>query len=136
MSAAVPGPEAHTATILERLRGSPLILLLDVDGTLAPIAPRPDAAAVPPETRAVLAALVALPDTHVALVSGRAAADALRMVGIPTLAAAGNHGFELITPLGGSRAHPAAAPYHAALAGALSDLQGSLVADSLGCLLA
>jgi trehalose 6-phosphate phosphatase len=100
--------------------------MLDVDGTLAPIAPRPEDAAVPPETRAVVAALAGLPATHVAVVSGRAAADALRMVAVPALSAAGNHGFELVTPAGGARAHPEAAPYAAALGGAVADLRARL----------
>jgi trehalose-phosphatase len=46
---------------LDRLRSAPerAAVLLDVDGTLAPIAERPEDAAVPEETRAVLRDLVA-----------------------------------------------------------------------------
>ena len=126
MSAAAADRDAQTAATLARLRGTPLVLMLDVDGTLAPIAPRPEDAAVPPETRAVVAGLAALPDTRVALVSGRAAADALRLLAVPALAAAGNHGFELVTPAGGTRAHPAAAPYASALRAAVADLRARL----------
>lgn len=139
MSVSPPDTPADSTTIavLARLHGArPLVLMLDVDGTLAPLAPRPEDAAVPPETRAVVAALAACPDTRVALVSGRAAADALRMLAVPGLAAAGNHGFELVSPGGGARAHPAAAPYASALRAAVAELrdrlagvEGALVED-------
>jgi trehalose 6-phosphate phosphatase len=68
-------------------------ILLDVDGALAPIVPRPEDARVPPETQAELRRLhgrYAL----VACVSGRAGGDALRVVGVPELVYVGNHGLE------------------------------------------
>ncbi len=116
---------------LARLRGTPLVLMLDVDGTLAPIAPRPEDAFVPPETRALIAAFAARADTHVALVSGRAAADALRLVAVPGLWAAGNHGFELARPGLAPRAHPDVAPFRDAVAAAALDLRSAL-ADLAG----
>jgi len=75
-------------------------VLLDVDGTLAPIAPRPEDAFVPAPTRGAVAALAAAPDTHVALVSGRGALDARRLVGVDGVWAIGNHGLETIDPDG------------------------------------
>jgi trehalose 6-phosphate phosphatase len=68
-------------------------ILLDVDGALAPIVPRPEDARVPPETQAELRRLhgrYAL----VACVSGRAGGDALRVVSVPELVYVGNHGLE------------------------------------------
>ena len=58
---ALPGgaPLAHDETLAGRLTGRPGLVLLDVDGTLAPLAPRPEDARVPPETLAVVEALVA-----------------------------------------------------------------------------
>ena len=47
-----------------------LTLLLDYDGTLAPIAPRPDLAVIPGETKAVLERLSKRSDVFVAIVSG------------------------------------------------------------------
>src|SRR6476660_8586793 len=82
----------------QRLAGSPLLLLLDVDGTLAPIAERPEYAIVPTATQRVLAELVALPDTHVALVSGRSARDARRLVNVKGVWVLGNHGIEVARP--------------------------------------
>lgn len=83
-----------------RLDGAPLAVMLDVDGTLAPIAPRPHEATVPPETRRTVAALAALEQVHVVLVSGRAAADARRMVAVANVWVIGNHGFEVVSPDG------------------------------------
>ena len=69
-------------------------LVLDVDGTLAPIAPRPELAAVPAETRAELERLVGR-YLLVACVSGRAGEDARRLVGVDGIELVGNHGLEL-----------------------------------------
>lgn len=86
--------------LASRLAGTPLLVLLDVDGTLAPIAPRPSDAAVPPETRDAVRALRDCPGVTVAIVSGRAAADATRIVGVRDIWVIGNHGFELVRPDG------------------------------------
>ena len=83
-----------------RLAGRPLLLLLDVDGTLAPIAPLPTLAHVPPGTRSLIAALAATPGVTVGLVSGRAAQDARRLVGVAGVWTVGNHGAEIIAPNG------------------------------------
>jgi trehalose 6-phosphate phosphatase len=82
--------------LLARLAEDPTkaALFLDVDGVLAPIVPKPEDARVPDETREELRRLngrYAL----VACISGRAGADAQRIVGIPELVYVGNHGLEL-----------------------------------------
>jgi trehalose 6-phosphate phosphatase len=82
--------------LLDRLAEDPgrAAVFLDVDGVLAPIAPRPEDAHVPDETRDELRRLnerYAL----VACISGRAGADAQRIVGVPELVYVGNHGLEL-----------------------------------------
>ena len=82
--------------LLARLAEDPTraALFLDVDGVLAPIVPRPEDARVPDETREELRRLnerYAL----VACISGRAGADAQRIVGVPDLVYVGNHGLEL-----------------------------------------
>ncbi len=74
--------------------------MLDVDGTLAPIAPRPEDAIVPAATRDALDALARARDTHVAVVSGRGARDASRLVGVEGIWAVGNHGYETLDPGG------------------------------------
>ena len=83
-------------TPLDRLAADPsrAAVLLDVDGVLAPIVPRPDDARVPDDTRAELHRLAEV-YALVACVSGRAGEDARRVVGVPELAYVGNHGLEL-----------------------------------------
>ena len=68
-------------------------LFLDIDGVLAPIVPRPEDARVPEETRAELRRLAAR-YALVACISGRAGADAERVVGVPDVVYVGNHGLE------------------------------------------
>jgi trehalose 6-phosphate phosphatase len=69
-------------------------ILLDVDGTLAPIVARPELAAVPEETRAELRRLAGR-YSLVACVSGRTGEDAARIVGVEGLVYVGVHGLEL-----------------------------------------
>jgi trehalose 6-phosphate phosphatase len=81
---------------LARLRAEPqrAAILLDVDGVLAPIVPRPEDARVPDDTRAVLRSLVARYGL-VGAVTGRPSSEAARLVGVPEIAIAGTHGLEL-----------------------------------------
>jgi trehalose 6-phosphate phosphatase len=69
-------------------------VLLDVDGTLAPIVARPELAEVPEETRAELRRLASR-YRLVACVSGRTGADARRLVGVDRIFYVGVHGLEL-----------------------------------------
>jgi trehalose 6-phosphate phosphatase len=81
---------------LARLRAdaSQAAVMLDVDGTLAPIVARPELAAVPEETRIELRRLVAR-YALVACVSGRTGEDAARLVGVDGVVYVGVHGLEL-----------------------------------------
>ncbi|HTI64619.1 MAG TPA: trehalose-phosphatase [Gemmatimonadaceae bacterium] len=87
-----------TPELAARLDGRPLMLFLDIDGTLSPIAPRPDIAVVPAATQRLLKALAHAPDVHVAVISGRSVSDARRLVGVAELWTIGNHGFEVAPP--------------------------------------
>lgn len=69
-------------------------LLLDLDGTLAPIVPRPEDAQMLPGTREVVTTL-AKDYALVAFVSGRSLSDLERIVDVPGVAYAGNHGMEV-----------------------------------------
>ena len=72
-------------------------IFLDLDGTLAPIMPRPDDVTIPSEVSRLIRRL-----SHaylaVTVVSGRPAAGAKRIVGNAELAYIGNHGFETLLP--------------------------------------
>lgn len=57
-----------------------LALLLDYDGTLAPIAPHPDLATLPPETKNVLTRLSNMSDVYIAIISGRNVDNVKKMV--------------------------------------------------------
>jgi trehalose 6-phosphate phosphatase len=85
----------NAPVLLVRLRSEPerAAILLDVDGTLAPIVPRPEDAAVPEETRAELERLAGKYGL-VACVTGRPADDARRMVGLDSIEYVGVHGLE------------------------------------------
>jgi trehalose 6-phosphate phosphatase len=70
-------------------------ILLDVDGTLAPIVRHADDAHVPEPTRGALIA-IAKRYGFVACVSGRRAATARRIVAIGSITYVGNHGAEVL----------------------------------------
>jgi trehalose-phosphatase len=119
------GIDRFISVAAERLDGTPLAAMLDVDGTLAPIAPTPEQALVPEPTRDTLRRLVALPGAVVAVVSGRSASDAWRMVGVDGVWVVGNHGFEMRTPDGQLSPIDAVRPYEQAIADASHQLSAA-----------
>ncbi|MFH0913703.1 MAG: trehalose-phosphatase [Chloroflexota bacterium] len=85
--------------IAARLQGAKhILLLLDYDGTLTPIVERPELAHLPEDARQVLLALARKPRFTVGVISGRSLADLKKMVGIPSILYAGNHGLEIEGP--------------------------------------
>ncbi|MDQ5813750.1 MAG: trehalose-phosphatase [Actinomycetota bacterium] len=84
-------------------------VLTDIDGVLAPIVPSPDMSEVPEELRELLRRLSERCRV-VAGVSGRAAEDALRLVGLEEVVYYGNHGFEILRD-GEVEIIPEATPY-------------------------
>jgi trehalose 6-phosphate phosphatase len=84
------------ADLLARFAEDPGVaaILLDVDGTLAPIVARPEDALVSEGTRFVLRALVQR-YALVACLSGRPGSDAARIVGVEGIRYVGEHGLEL-----------------------------------------
>jgi trehalose 6-phosphate phosphatase len=95
-------------TRLVRFRSEPALaaILLDVDGTLAPIVERPEDARVPGETRREVERL-AHRYALVACITGRSRADARRMVALDGVEYIGVHGLE---------SHPDVARYTPAIA--------------------
>ena len=92
-------PAATLIEALEPLRSDPAhsAVLLDVDGTLAPIVRHADDAHVPEATRGLLIS-VSKRYAVVGCVSGRRAANARQVVSIGSIAYVGNHGGEVLRP--------------------------------------
>jgi trehalose 6-phosphate phosphatase len=92
-------PAATLVEALGPIRSEPgrSAILLDIDGTLAPIVRHADDAHVPEATRSVLIE-VSRRYALVGCVSGRRAATARAIVAIGTIAYVGNHGGELLRP--------------------------------------
>src|ERR1700737_4445382 len=95
----VVSPAATLVEALEPLRENPAraAVLLDIDGTLAPIVRHAVDAHVPEATRTLLIE-IARRYGLVGCVSGRRAASARQIVAIGTIAYIGNHGGELLRP--------------------------------------
>lgn len=116
-------------------RSGRLVLLLDFDGTLAPIVERPELARPLPATARAIGRLQLRKDLDIAVVSGRGLADARALVGLEGIAFAGNHGMEIEGP-GVHQIHAEAAAARpqlervaAALRRQLAPLEGAIVED-------
>ena len=87
--------------IQERIRrAQSIFLLLDYDGTLTPIAAKPEQALCPPGVKVLLKKLRDCPKVLVAIISGRSLEDIHAKVGIPGITYVGNHGLEVENPAG------------------------------------
>jgi len=88
-------------TIQARIRQAQnLFLFLDYDGTLTPIASRPELALCPSEVKKHLEKLRDLPSVYLAVISGRSLEDLRKKVGVSDIIYAGNHGLEIENPDG------------------------------------
>lgn len=92
-----------------------LHLFADFDGTLAPIAPTPAQAELPPRARELLQRLVDRRHTTVTIVSGRQVAVLEHKVGLEGITYVGNHGMELLCD-GDRTEHPVATAARPAIA--------------------
>ncbi|WP_245986562.1 trehalose-phosphatase [Azospirillum thermophilum] len=94
--AAGPSALACFGDFIAALAGRRPALFLDYDGTLVPLAPRPELAVLDEAVRGTIRRLSAL--CPVAVVSGRDLDDVARMVGLEGLVYAGSHGFDIRGP--------------------------------------
>ena len=108
-----------------------LALLLDYDGTLAPIATHPDLAILPLETKNVLQRLSNLPNVYIAIISGRNVNNVKSMVGIEGITYAGNHGLEILHPDGSKFVHPMPAVFESKVANLMQTLQDQVWQSNL-----
>jgi trehalose 6-phosphate synthase/phosphatase len=97
-------------------------LFLDYDGTLTPLAARPEAARLADPVRQTLEQALRTPRVDLVVVSGRSLADLKEMVGVPGLTYVANHGFEIDGP-GITYCHPGTERFLTALAAAARDLE-------------
>ncbi|HEU4807838.1 MAG TPA: trehalose-phosphatase [Homoserinimonas sp.] len=88
-------PELSEA-LAELARTDTLLVALDFDGTLAPLVDDPADARALPEAREAILALLAIPRTRVALISGRAMASLIEVSEAPDgILLSGSHGVEV-----------------------------------------
>lgn len=93
MTSTLPGPVLAEISRVARVKR--LLVASDFDGTMSPIVDEPAAARALPETDAAVRALVELPDTVVAVVSGRSLAVLRELTGLPPVVQlVGSHGME------------------------------------------
>ena len=106
-------------------------VFLDLDGTLAPFAPRPEDVRPDPELTGLLRRAGERLGGRLAVVSGRTVADVDRILEGAVPAVAGVHGLERRTAAGLTRAEPPAglALAHRALQAFAADRPGLLVED-------
>lgn len=89
----------HWTAVASRLaRAERLLLMLDFDGTLAPIVPRPSDARIPDAALLTLRKLQASRRVTLAIVSGRGAGDVRALAGLADVHYFGSHGRERIRP--------------------------------------
>lgn len=77
-----------------------MAILLDYDGTLAPIADNPNKTVMPVATEVILNKIAKHPNIFLAVISGRGLRDVQNRVGISGIMYAGNHGIEIESPDG------------------------------------
>ena len=94
----------------------PLLIALDVDGTLAPIVREPDKAEIPKDTLEVLKALASTPEVEVALITGRDLDSLSRMERLDGIWRALEHGGFVLGPGEQPRRRELSAEHELALA--------------------
>ncbi|GAB3396841.1 hypothetical protein GCM10027515_00430 [Schumannella luteola] len=91
-----PLPDPLAGALRELAHQRRLLIALDFDGTLAPEVDDPEKARALPEARAAVLRLNALPNTRVAMVSGRALGSLIHVTDLPDdVLLVGSHGIEL-----------------------------------------
>ena len=96
MTTPQPLSSSLTGALRELARVRRLLVALDFDGTLAPEVDSPEQARALPEARDAVLRLLALPNTRVALVSGRALRSLIGVADLPdTTLLVGSHGIEI-----------------------------------------
>ena len=88
----------HLKKLKDRLSDKFILLFLDYDGTLTPIAETPEKAVISQEAKDLLNKLSKKSHCSVAIISGRSLSDIKTIVGIKNIIYVGNHGLEIEGP--------------------------------------
>ena len=123
-AATAPPALDHLREIDARLRSRRLVVFLDYDGTLTPIADRPENARMSEAMRSTVSGLAAA--CPVVIISGRALPDIRGMVGLDGVMYAGSHGFDIAARDGSRTAHEEGAEYVPVIAAAAQALRARL----------
>ncbi|NIM03824.1 trehalose-phosphatase [bacterium] len=114
-----------------------ILLLLDFDGTLIPIAKRPEEAKLPSEMEGILKFLARKKRFEVAIISGRSLSDLKQKIKIRNIIYVGNHGLEMerkgkkfIYPQA-SKSIPTMKELKKILKARLSSIKGTIVEDKI-----
>ena len=117
-----------------------VLLLLDFDGTLAPLMGRPDQAKLPPAVKRSLERLSKSRRIDIGIVSGRGLKDLMKLAGLKGIYYAGNHGLEIKSPKK-LFIHPSSKKYRpyikkieSTLRRGVSGIKGAIVEDKGICL--
>jgi trehalose 6-phosphate phosphatase len=110
-----------------------LWLGLDYDGTLVPLAARPEEARPTPDLCLLLSRLAQIPSVEVVIMSGRPLADLCSLVPVPGIAYVGTHGLEIRTATGKTRSLMSAGAFTAVMARLRRDIE-AIVSDRPGFL--
>ena len=124
----LPSAIGSFAEIERRLAGRKPAVFLDYDGTMTPIAERPELAVLAAPMRDTVRRLA--DRCPVAVITGRDRADAERLVGLDSLVYAGSHGFDIAGPDGVAMQHAEAAQLLASLERAEAEVRRRL--DGIG----
>jgi len=89
---------SHWHGLKGKLKNKFIFLFLDYDGTLAPIAERPDKAVISKGARGLLQQLSKSRDCKLAIISGRPLKDIKNIAGLKDIIYVGNHGLEIEGP--------------------------------------
>lgn len=130
-SSLIPGGMDDYDEFLSKYVGNAekLALILDYDGTLAPLAPHPDLAILPNETGRILERLSNCPDVYVSVISNRNVDNVKKMVGIDGITYAGNNGLEILHPDGTKFVYPLPVEYEEHVRSLLRQLQEEVCHD-------
>ena len=93
-------PQYWDEIVRQTKKAEQTLLFLDYDGTLTPIAAKPQMAQLSPQTREVLERISHHGFFKLAIISGRSLSETKALVGLENIVYAGNHGLEIECPPG------------------------------------